>query len=175
MLDYNNLQNLIRYLKKCIGKTWHSLHIYDIDYQNLFDEDDDDGFDLIEKTINKDEMYSDYEDILILDLKTKLKNFKDLHFRVKIFFSRQNYLIYISYIPGDSKNLHDIISSSYSDWDKIVPGYLIHNHRDKNFQIREVSRLNIPETSDKYIIVLKVINVVLKHINQLIQTSFSDD
>ena len=175
MLDYNNLQKLIIYLKSRIDKTWYSLHISNVEYQNLFDEEDDDEIDLRGTTINKNETYSDYEDILILDLKTKFENNEDLHFRIKIFFSGVNYLIYISYIPGDSKNLHDIISRSYSDWDNIVPGYLLHNHRDKKFQIGDVSHQNRNETSDKYVNVIKVINNVLGHVNFLIQTGFSDD
>tara|TARA_B100000963_G_scaffold255598_1_gene224209 strand:- start:610 stop:1155 length:546 start_codon:yes stop_codon:yes gene_type:complete len=174
MLDYNNFQKLIIYLKSRIDKTWHSLHVNNVEYQNLFDEDDDDGIDLRETTINKNETYSDYEDILILDLKTKFKKCKDLHFRIKILFSYVNYLVYISYIPGDSKNLHNIISRSYSYWDNTVPGYLLHNHRDKKFQIGDVSQQNEHETSDKYVNVVKVINNVLEHVKILIQTGFSD-
>ena len=176
MLDYINLQKLIIYLKSCIDKSWHSIHIINVEYLNLFDEDDDDdGIDLMETTINKNETYSDYEDILILDLKTKFQNYKNLHFRIKIFFSSVNYLIYISYIPGDSKNLHNIISRSYSYWDNTAPGYLLYNHRDKNFQIGDVSNENEDETSHKCVNVVKVINNVLKHVNFLIQTGFSDN
>ena len=51
MIDYNNQQKLIIFLKKCIDNNWSSVFIKDVTYENLLDnnDNDDDNYYLIDE------------------------------------------------------------------------------------------------------------------------------
>ena len=138
MLTYKNLQKLIMYLKKCSQKSLNNIKIYNVEYQNLFDDEDDKDNILLDLIINDDEMYSDYEDIIILDCNSLNKAKGIFYFRIKLLLSDDNFLIYISYVPGNSHDLHNIVSKEDYKWESIVPGYLMLDFNDykRNYDLK---------------------------------------
>lgn len=165
MLDYKNLQKLIIYLKKCINIKWNTVTIKNVEYQNLFDYDEDEQdekYNIIEELIiNDNEMYSDYEDIIILECLSKIKghNVKAI-FRIKILISNDNFLIYISYVPGNARELHNILSQLGYQWESVVPGYLLYDHAKSNN-----NTVNLEEKDEQYQYVLNSLKNTIKDIS----------
>ena len=162
LIDYKNLQKLMIYLKKCKNLEWGSVYIKDIEYSNLFDEDDDDSINIIEELIVNDaEKFSNYEDIITLDC--EYKKFS-LYFRIKILISDDNFLIYISYMPGNIDNKFNVLLTQLAyKWDSIVPGFLLFNYKDN------ISEVNLEDNNkNKFILIVKSLNMVMDKIEAVI-------
>jgi len=110
MLNYKDLQKVLSHLNKCIGHNWHNLTIKDVEY---FDEEDY-GI--------KTDIY--FDDIIVIDCVTKINN-NNIYFSLTILNNKDRYHIYISYIPGNNKLLHNILVNRFYNWNSEIGGYLL--------------------------------------------------
>ena len=119
MLNYKNLQKLIAHLNKCIGSNWHNLTIKDVEQ---YDGDDySTGSNIL------------FEDIIVIDCTTKI-NHRNVYFALRIFNNKDKFHIYITYIPGDNKLLHDLLKKHLFTWNSDIGGYLMDNSDNINIE-----------------------------------------
>ena len=124
MSSYIKLQQFISKVNDRINIDWHSTIIKDIEYQDNEEEDEE------------------YEDMVIIDCVSKLN-----YFRIKMLFSADNLLVYVSYIPGDSIKLHNSLQKLNLKWNIHISGYLI-----QKFTLKELN--NYEDSLDKVLFIL---------------------
>ncbi|MDA9846886.1 hypothetical protein N9C10_03025 [Flavobacteriaceae bacterium] len=112
MSNYIKLQHFLSYVNEQVNTTWHSTIIKHVEYEDNQEEDEE------------------YEDMVVIDCVSKL-----CYFRIKMLFSNDNVLVYVSYIPGDSIKLHNSLQKLNLKWNINIPGYLI-----KKFNLKELDK-----------------------------------
>ena len=133
-----------------------------VEYQNLFDYDEDkqdEKYNIIEELIINDNEGIQYEDIIIIKCLSKIKG-HNKSIRIKILISNDNFLIYISYVPGNARELHNILSQLGYQWESVVPGYLLYDHAKSNN-----NTVNLEEKDEQYQYVLNSLKNSIKDIS----------
>ena len=104
-------------------------------------------------------MYSDYEDIIILECLSLNKANVKAFFRIKILISDDNFLIYISYVREIHREFHNILSQLGYQWESVVPGYLLFDFKSNN------NTVNLEEKDEQYQYVLNSLKNSIKDIS----------